>query len=88
MKTFAYIALVGAANCFSAATDYNVTTDPDTKYITLNPKGEHLETLFYLHGGGMSAEVSYDYVLLNNQIAPLTTKVIILNAPNPGGKAG
>ena len=59
MKSFAYAALVGLASCFDANTAYNVVHDPATKYITLNPKGDHDETLLYLHGGGMSADVSF-----------------------------
>ena len=81
MKTFAYLALLGLANCFDASTAYDVTEDSDTKYITLAPKDAHNETLLYLHGGGMSASVSYSYVLKSEQIASLSTKVIILNAP-------
>ena len=83
MKIFAYLALLGLANCFDASTAYDVTTDSETKYITLTPKAPntHNETLLFLHGGGMSADSMYNYGLKTEQIAPLTTKVVILNAP-------
>ena len=58
MKTFAYLALLGLAQCFDASTDYDVTTNPDNHYITLSPKAPnaHEETLIFLHGGGMTAD--------------------------------
>jgi len=85
MKIYAYLALIGLASCFDASTAYDVTTDPDTKYITFMPKGDnaHEETLLYFHGGGGSAKGAYYNTqgLKESQIAPLTTKVVILNAP-------
>jgi len=64
MKAYKYLSLAslaGVINCFDASTDYTVTTDPNTKYITLTPKAPntHMETLLYLHGGGGSAEWAY-----------------------------
>ena len=87
MKFFTYLALLGLASCFDADTAYDVVTDPETSYIRLNPKGEnsHEETLIYLHGGNGSAKGEYYYVLKNLQIAPLTTKIVIVQAPQPGG---
>jgi hypothetical protein len=83
MKTFAYLALLGLANCFDASVDYDVTTDPDTKYMYLTPKAPHTheETLIFLHGGNMSADTQYNFGLKTEQIAPLTTKIVIANAP-------
>lgn len=66
MKLFSYLSLLGfatLANCFDAATDYTVTTDNGTLYITLAPKTTHSKTILYLHGGGSSASSAYDYYL-------------------------
>lgn len=59
MKLFAYSALLGLASCYDAETDYDVVHDSETHNVILNPKGEHTETLLYLHGGNGSAEGDY-----------------------------
>ena len=58
MNAITLALLMGGINCFNANEDYTITTDPDTKYITLTPKAPntHEGTLLYLHGEGSSAQ--------------------------------
>jgi hypothetical protein len=37
-KLISIAALTGAINCFYAPDSYDITTDPDTHYITMTPK--------------------------------------------------
>ena len=38
---------------------YNVTQDPETQWIYLDPKGAHLTTMIYFTGYGMKASESF-----------------------------
>jgi hypothetical protein len=58
---------------------YNVSTDPKSHYITLDPKGDHFTTLIYFPGDLTAAE-SFDQ-FGKDQLAPLTTRIIICQAP-------
>jgi poly(3-hydroxybutyrate) depolymerase len=68
MKTFklmSILGLAGIAKSWTVTDWYTKATDSGTKYVTLTPKGSHLKTMLYLHGGGGSAEGSYNSYFVN-----------------------
>lgn len=88
---FKSLSLLGLAHtasaAFDAAASYNYSVDSSTKYITLAPKTTHSQTMIYLHGGDGSAASAYTYIFKTNQVTPLTTKIVIVNAPVIGSSS-
>ena len=63
---------------------YHVDVQPDDKYIYLNPKEEHKNSLIFLHGLGDTAMGFYDLFLDRQdqfKMVPQTCRVVLPTAP-------
>ena len=59
---------------------YNITKNPQTRYIYLDPKIKHDQTLIFLHGLGDTSEGFVDLFLQIEVISP-STRIVLPTAP-------